>query len=137
MTPQHQPSRTPAAVSASPEAGLRRERFGEHTVIAISGDLDIASTPALRERLNAALRDTGPLVVIDLSGVTFCDASGLALLVGARRRTLPKGVTVVLAGPRPQVNRLLRVTGLSRVFTVRPTVSAARLARPGIRSAAA
>ncbi|TDC96577.1 STAS domain-containing protein [Actinomadura sp. 7K507] len=128
---------TDVSASALSEAGLSRERLGEHTIVAISGELDIATTPSLRERLNAALRDTGPHVVIDLSGVTFCDASGLALLVGARRRTQPRGVTLVLAGPRPQLNRLLRVTGLSRVFTVHPTVTAARLGRPGIRSAAA
>ncbi|MEU8799085.1 STAS domain-containing protein [Spirillospora sp. NPDC048819] len=127
----------PTIATASAEARLTRERFAEDTVIAISGELDIASTPALRERLHTALRDTGPYVVIDLSGVTFCDASGLALLVDARRRTEPKGTTVVLAGPRPQMARLLRLTGLARVFTIRPSVTAARLTRTGIRSAAA
>ncbi|MGP4022624.1 STAS domain-containing protein [Actinomadura sp. 3N407] len=127
----------PTIVTASTEAGLSRKRLAEHTVIAISGELDIVSTPSLRERLHAALRDTGPYVVIDLSGVTFCDASGLALLVDARRRTEPKGTTVVLAAPRPQMGRLLRLTGLARTFTIRPSVTAARLTRTGTRSAAA
>ncbi|MWA05585.1 anti-sigma factor antagonist [Actinomadura sp. LD22] len=107
------PSRT-----ASSEVGLSREQRGEHTLIALSGELDIASTPSLRERLHAALIDTGPYVVIDLSGVAFCDASGLALLIDARRRVGP-GRAVVLAAPRPQLLRLLHVTGLDRVFTVR------------------
>jgi anti-anti-sigma factor len=125
------------AGTASPEAGLRREQLADHTVIAITGDLDISSTPSLRERLNAALVDTGPLIVIDLSGVTFCDASGLALLIGARRRTEPKGVAIVLMAPRPQMARLLRVTGLSRIFAVRPSAEAAPLPSDGVRSAAA
>ncbi|MGW2310430.1 STAS domain-containing protein [Actinomadura luteofluorescens] len=120
------------AGTASPEAGLRREAFAEHTVITITGDLDIASVPSLREPLETALRDAGPLVVVDLSGVTFCDASGLALLTGARRLTEPEGVALVLAAPRPHMARLLRVSGLSRVFAVRTTVDAAR-----VRSAAA
>lgn len=120
------------AGSAFPEAVLRRETLADHTVITISGDLDISSAPSLREPLETALRDTGPLVVIDLSGVTFCDAAGLTLLTGARRITEPEGVTLVLAAPRPHMVRLLRVSGLSRVFAVRPTVDAARL-----RSAAA
>jgi anti-sigma B factor antagonist len=119
--------------TASPEAGLSREQRADHTVIALDGELDIASTPSLRERLHAALADaaaasTGPRVVVDLSGVTFCDASGLALLVDARRRTGPGG-TVVLAGPRPQLLRLLRVTGLDRVFTVRSPGGAAESRR--------
>ncbi|MEV3923717.1 STAS domain-containing protein [Actinomadura coerulea] len=120
------------AGSAFPEAVLRRETLADHTVITISGDLDISSAPSLREPLETALRDAGPLVVIDLSGVTFCDAAGLTLLTGARRITEPEGVTLVLAAPRPHMVRLLRVSGLSRVFAVRPTVDAARL-----RSAAA
>ncbi|SNR36026.1 STAS domain-containing protein [Actinomadura mexicana] len=120
------------AGTASPEAGLRREALTEHTVITITGDLDIASAPSLREPLEIALRDAGPLVVIDLSEVTFCDAAGLALLTGARRLTEPDGVALVLAAPSPHMVRLLRVSGLSRIFSVRPTVDAAR-----IRSAAA
>ncbi|WP_067460237.1 STAS domain-containing protein [Actinomadura macra] len=127
----------PAIHTASREAGLSRERLAEHTVITLSGELDIASTPSLRERLNAALRNVGPRVVIDLSGVTFCDASGLALLIGARRRTEPRGTTIVLAAPGPQMVKLLHITGLSRAFTIRPTVTAARFARAGVRSAVA
>ncbi|QXJ22283.1 STAS domain-containing protein [Actinomadura graeca] len=127
----------PATDPAPPAAGLSRERLEEHTVIAIIGELDIASTPSLRERLNTALRNVGPRVVIDLSGVTFCDASGLALLVGARRRAEPAGTTMVLAAPRPQMAKLLRITGLTRAFTIRPSVTAARPARPGAKPAVA
>jgi anti-sigma B factor antagonist len=111
----------------APLTGLSRERLPGGTVIALHGDLDIATTPDLRERLHAALVDPGPLVVIDLSGVTFCDASGLALLVGARGRTEPRGVAVVLAAPRPQLEKLLRISGLNRAFTVRRSVAAAWL----------
>ncbi|QKG24308.1 STAS domain-containing protein [Actinomadura verrucosospora] len=120
MTPQHRPSRAAAdARTASSEAVLSREQHAGHTLIALGGELDIASAPSLRERLRVALIDAGPHVVIDLSGVTFCDVSGLALLIGARRRIGPGG-TLVLAGPRPQMVRLLHVTGLDRAFAVRP-----------------
>lgn len=123
--------------TATSVAGLSRERLPGYTVFSISGELDIASTPSLRERLHVALRDAGAHVVIDLSGVTFCDASGLAMLVGACRRTEAKGATVILAAPRPQLIKLLSVTGLFRAFTVCPSVAEARIARPGVGSAAA
>jgi anti-anti-sigma factor len=125
------------ADSASSEAGLRREQLADHTVITLTGDLDVSSAPALRHRLDVALRDAGPHVVIDLSGVTFCDASGLALLTGARRGADPEGAAIVLAGPRPHMVRLLRVSGLSRMFAVHPSVDAARGSATGVRSAAA
>jgi anti-sigma B factor antagonist len=105
--------------------GFTCERSPEHTLIAIRGELDIASTPSLRIALYAALRDPGPVVVIDLAEVTFCDASGLALLVGAYRRTRARGTAVVLAAPRPQVRRMLKATRLDRAFTVRTSVAEA------------
>jgi len=108
---------------------LHCERLGDHMIVTLSGDLDMASAPSLRERLNEALRDTTPRVVIDLSAVTFCDASGLAVLVGAARRTRGIGVTLVLAAPRPQVAQLLRLTGLDRALAVHGSVADARLGR--------
>ncbi|TDD88840.1 STAS domain-containing protein [Actinomadura rubrisoli] len=125
-------------IDTSPHgAWLSRERTPEHTLVAVHGELDIATAPFLRERLHTVLEDPGPLVVLDLSGVTFCDASGLALLVGARRRAQSRGAAVVLAAPRPHLEKMLHVTGLHRAFTIRSTVGGALLSGPSGRSAAA
>jgi anti-anti-sigma factor len=106
---------------------LLSRTMGGHTVLAVNGDLDIATTAELRDRIVGVLKDaTGP-VIIDLTGVSFCDATGLALLVGARRRARLSGLTVVLAGPGRTVSKLLRITGLDRAFTIYPSVAAAKL----------
>ncbi|WP_165966251.1 STAS domain-containing protein [Actinomadura sp. 7K534] len=135
MTPQHHLVQT-ADHSAEP-LGLTLARLNDRTVIAISGDLDAASTPVLRERLYAALRDCGVYVTVDLSDVTSCDASGLAMLVGARRRAEATGATLTLARLRPQPTDLLRVTGLHRVFMVGSSATDAQDASPDSRSTAA
>ncbi|WP_192809672.1 STAS domain-containing protein [Actinomadura rudentiformis] len=119
------------------EAGMTLDRSPGHLLITLRGELDIASTPGLRGPLYAALRDTGPHVVIDLSGVTFCDVAGLALLVGARRRTASRDISIVLAAPRPQMERLLTLTGLGRAFTIRRSVRDALQSGTGARSTAA
>jgi anti-anti-sigma factor len=106
---------------------LFSRRTRGHTVLAICGELDIATTAALRDQIAIVLKNTTTLVIIDLSGVSFCDASGLALLVGTRRRARLHGLTVVLAAPRHSMSRLLSITGLGRAFTVHPTLAAARL----------
>jgi anti-anti-sigma factor len=106
---------------------LFSRRVPGHTVLTISGELDIATTAALRVQINKVLMDTTTPLIIDLSGVSFCDASGLALLVGAQRRARLDGRTVVLAGPRHNVYKLLHITGLDRVFTIHPTLVAAQL----------
>jgi anti-sigma B factor antagonist len=108
-------------------ARLFSRQTSVHTVLAICGELDIATTAALRDQIVVALKDTTTSVIIDLSGVSFCDASGLAMLVGARRRARLHGLTITLAAPRRNVHKLLRITGLDRAFTVHPTVTAARL----------
>jgi ABC-type transporter Mla MlaB component len=64
------------ALSLSSQAG--------YTVTTISGDLDIAGVPALRDQLLGVLAPHASRMIIDLSGVTFCDASGLAALVWRR-----------------------------------------------------
>lgn len=124
-------------VPPHPQAGLTREWFADHTAIAISGGLDAVPTPSLRDRLHAALQDTGAYLIVDLSSVTFCDASGLAMLVGACRRTEPKGTAVVFAGPHPQAARLPEITGPLSTLTMRSSIAEARTARPDPRSAAA
>lgn len=135
MTPQQHLVQT--ADHSADSVGLTCERLNDHTVIAISGELDVTSTPFLRESLYAELRDTGAYVIIDLADVTFCDASGLAMLVGAHHRAEATGTTLTLRRPRAQPVALLRATGLHRVFMVRPSATDAHAARPDIRSTAA
>jgi anti-anti-sigma factor len=107
---------------------LISRRLSGHTVLAVHGELDIATTAALRSQVDRVLKDTTAPVIIDLAGVTFCDASGLALLVGAQRRARLDRRAVVLAGPGCNISKLLHITGLDRAFTVHPTVAAAQFA---------
>lgn len=84
----------------------------------LRGALDIAAAPTVREHLRATL-DAMPAtrgLTVDLSHVPFCDASGLAVLVGAYRRARASGITMTLTGAQSQVTRVLHVTGLDRVF---------------------
>ena len=92
------------------------------TVARLEGDLDIACTPALRERLLSVLGPGVRLLIIDLSRVSFCDVSALAVLVGTQRRARGLGITVRLAALRPQMAKLMRVTGLESHFTIYATL---------------
>jgi anti-sigma B factor antagonist len=92
------------------------------TIARLEGDLDIATTPMLRERLLSVFSPGTRLLIIDLSGVSFSDVSALAMLVRTQRRAEELGITVRLAAPRPQTAKLLRVTGLDGHFTVCATL---------------
>lgn len=105
--------------------GLSGRSIRGHTVLAISGELDIATTSGLRDRIAAVLGDKTMPLIIDLSGVSFCDASGLRVLVAVRRRANACGRAVALAGPRPNVRRLLRITGFDQAFPIYSTLAQA------------
>lgn len=98
---------------------------GGYTVATLSGELDVACSPVLREQLLGVLRPQASRLVIDLSQVTFCDASGLAVLVGTGRRAGLLGGLLRLAAPAPTVVAALRLSGLRRQFDIFSTVQAA------------
>lgn len=115
-----------AAISA--DGTLRHPRAappGGRTIVRLWGTLDIVSAPALRERLIDVLHRGAGLLVLDLSQVLSCDASGLAVLIGTQRRARLLGVVMRLAAPSPPVTTVLRSTGLYRSFTICPDLCGA------------
>jgi anti-anti-sigma factor len=119
----------PAADDSSLTLTSRADRGG-CVIAALSGELGIASAPALREQLLSLLRAASHLI-IDLSAVQHADASGLAVLVGSRRRARLLGGSLRLAAPSPQVTRVLSATGLNQHLDIYPTVRAAITGQPG------
>jgi anti-sigma B factor antagonist len=79
-------------------------------------ELDASTAGALAGRL--ARLDAAADVVVDLRRVTFCDSSGLNVLVRARQRHVAAGGSLGLAHPSPMLRRLLSVSGLESVFDV-------------------
>jgi anti-anti-sigma factor len=109
----------------TPSLAVSTRAAADITIAELAGELDIASAPALREQLLGLLRPGSGRLVIDLSQVSFCDASGLAVLVGTGRRASLRGGFLRLAAVSPQVDRVLLMTGLHRHLGVFPTVQAA------------
>jgi len=81
-------------------------------VVGVKGELDVATTPELRECLAGVDGD----VVVDLSGVTFMDSTALGALVAATNRSREQGATLMLRGESAFVSRLLKVAGLGDFF---------------------
>ncbi|WP_405139762.1 STAS domain-containing protein [Sphaerisporangium sp. NBC_01403] len=100
-------------------------------VCRVSGDVDISCSPVLRERLLAALQPPRARLVLDLSEVTFMDASGLGALMAARRRSLLLGGGVRLVAPSSPVRRVLEASGLRSRFPVEVGTFSAK-ADPGV-----
>lgn len=91
-----------------------------HTRICLTGELDHHSAKGLLRRLDQEIERTLPTqLTLDLSGVTFMDSSGIALLIRARQRMQELGGTVEVCGAAAQARRVLDAAGLQRYLTIR------------------
>jgi anti-anti-sigma factor len=110
------PARQPT--SAVCDAGdLQVEiRPGTPAVAEISGELDIASAPRLREALLSAIRRHGPAISVDLQGVTFLDCSGISVLLATARRAGLEGGWMRVVHPSAQAWRIVTALGLQDVL---------------------
>ena len=88
----------------------------DRVIVAVSGELDVASAGDLKETL-AELRDSGcNNVVLDLRGLTFIDSSGLSLLLNTQRAARRAGATFAIVDGSPALARLLEIVGLENHF---------------------
>jgi anti-sigma B factor antagonist len=106
------------------ELSSRTDRDGSQ-IVSMTGELDIATAEQAYTYLSDVLNawETGPVPVsVDLSGLTFCDASGLGVLARIARHARQAGRQLTLTAARPSLLKIMRITGLDRAFPelVRP-----------------
>lgn len=92
---------------------------GSTSTISLVGELDPATAPQLDREIQRLLDDgLTERVVLDLSGLTFLDSSGLRAFVTARESLTSRGGELALRGPSANTLRLLDITGLGEIITV-------------------
>ncbi|HVU73276.1 MAG TPA: STAS domain-containing protein [Mycobacteriales bacterium] len=89
-------------------------------VITPSGEIDLASAPALRESITEALAESASTVlVVDLADVTFMDSSGLTCLAFAHQKMQERDGRVEVHNANSSVRKLITVVGMDQVVEVR------------------
>lgn len=97
---------------------VRESRHGDTVVLSLGGELDHDTAEPLREALARHTGAAAERVLVDLGGLTFCDSTGLNVLLHARLAAHDAGGSVELAGLRPPVARMFEITGAHTVFRV-------------------
>ncbi|WP_455351126.1 STAS domain-containing protein [Streptomyces sp. SYSU K217416] len=104
---------------------------GGWAVLSISGELDLVTSPEVRRCVHDAVAEGRRAVVLDLSGVVFCDSSGIGVLIATRRlmRSCQGRLRLILPArgevEGSHVNRVLAALGVRRLFDVYPDVDSA------------
>jgi anti-sigma B factor antagonist len=88
---------------------------GQHTVLRLSGELDVSSSAALEDELT---RVNSAVVVLDLQELEFIDSTGLGVLVKTHQRMREVGDQLAVIEGTGQVKRLLELTGLDQQLTI-------------------
>jgi anti-sigma B factor antagonist len=94
-------------------------------VVRLCGPATMEYSDAIRERLLAVASEEQPVVVLDLSELTFVNSIGLGAFVTAHVRCRNRGGALKLAAPRENVRSMLELTKLTRLFEVCDSVEAA------------
>lgn len=97
-------------------------------VVRVIGDLDIATAPILRGHLAALLSCGHQRLILDLASLDFIDSTGLGTLVGGLKRARARGGQLALAGTTGRTKKILRVTGLDKIFANYATAAEAIVA---------
>jgi anti-sigma B factor antagonist len=105
---------TELSVSVSAEEGAD----GARTVVRLVGEADL-TTRALAEVLRAEAEKKPRLFLLDVSGLTFIDSAALHEIVRAHRKLRADGCLLALVSPSPMVARVLQLSGLDQVLSIR------------------
>lgn len=104
---------------------VHTEQRGDMVVVAVAGELDMATAPQLQDQITDLLDKGRCQLVFDLAEVSFCDSTGLSVFVRAKNGCDEAGGQVRLAAPQRGVLRILEVSGLVEVLPTYATVDEA------------
>jgi anti-anti-sigma factor len=94
--------------------------FDSANLLSLNGEIDLHVSPHVEQSLAAIIQKRPPHVLVDLSGVTFIDSSGLAVLIRAQQDVQNYGGKLTLAGINADVRSIFELARLDQVFLVDP-----------------
>lgn len=95
------------------------EGVGEYIqVVTVQGELDLSNASELVRQVETAVRSGRNCVVIDLTGITHMDSTGLAAMIEAHHLTHARRGRLALVVQSESVRRTIEVRGLDRLFTI-------------------
>jgi anti-sigma B factor antagonist len=128
------PGRAPEMTPRMAAGGLVDLKLGHYgkdgfEVVDVEGEIDIYTAPRLRELLIDLAGQGHYQLVVNLDKVGFLDSTGLGVLVGGLKRVRPHDGSLDLVCTRERILKIFRITGLTKVFGIYPSVDQAIAAR--------
>jgi len=106
-----------------PELVITVQRGPDEVVLHLAGEIDVLTVTNLSAIVNDTLTDPPARIVLDMSGVTFCDSQGLGTLVVLSRKAQHARTVLALANVGDFLMRVLDITGLRSALMISSTAS--------------
>jgi anti-sigma B factor antagonist len=103
------------AVPAHVNGWIEVSEQGATLVLRIGGELDAASRKAIEPTVTAAIASAGS-VIVDLAELTFCDSSGVGMLIAMHTKSVAENTALVMRNVLPPVRRIFEITNLDGVI---------------------
>ena len=101
-----------------------------YATITLPAEVGVTNADQVREELLRAIDDGPELLMVDMTGTSYCAAAGVHVLVDARGRAADAGIGLRVAAGAPTVRRILQLTGADRLIDVYPGLDAALTGLP-------
>ena len=112
----------------SPAGAMDQSEYrleGNVAIVDVSGDIDVLTSAALRDRLLTVARQGHDGLVVSLGNVDFIDSTGIGVLIGVWRRMQAGRGTLALATPSRRTRRIFDIAGVSEIFSIYDSVAEA------------
>jgi anti-sigma B factor antagonist len=104
---------------------LQTRQVGDWTVVDVTGEVDLYTSPRLKDLLTDLAAGGQTRIAVEFEGVEFMDSTGLGVLISGLKRCREGGGNLALVAPTEPVRKVLSITGLDQVFSIHGTVSEA------------
>jgi anti-sigma B factor antagonist len=98
-------------------------RIGQHGVFTMPAEVDVTNSGEVRQGLLSAASQDVPVLIIDMSGTTFCDSAGMHAIIAAHQQAAATGTALRLVAT--EVLRILTVVGVDQLIPIYPDLEAA------------
>ena len=101
-----------------PELSIAVQRAPDEVTLSLAGEIDVFTVVKLSAMVNEVLGDPPARIVLDMSGVTFCDSQGLGTLVVLSRKAQHARSVLALTNVGDFLLRVLDITGLRSALMI-------------------
>ncbi len=104
---------------------IKEEKEGEVLICRLEGEININTSPELRKSFDRMMRDNEKKVIVEFSGISYIDSSGLATLIEMYQRLKRNGGRLRLCSMTQKVRDIFEITKLTKLFEIFPNLTEA------------